>query len=587
MDITAAEKSYLSARRKAGLRALLAALTGRPNRLLRWDEVQDKLRIGGRIDRGLQTVPIEKIVGSVNRYRDFDRAFLPTQDVTADRWKAISRAYYAEEALPPVTLYKVGEVYFVVDGNHRVSVARQRGQEFIDAEVIEAQARVPLTPDMDAADLEIAGEYAEFLERTRFDELFPGEELRPTIAGGYHRLLEHIAVHRYFMGIEQQREIGEAEAVRDWYLNVYRPLVAIIRERELLKDFPRRSEVDLYLWIMEHWHYLRENGVQLSAEEAVAQFMDTFAPNLPRQILGLVKDLLLSFVDTPPEAWEDFCARTGLKPKAPIEFTTLNGYQRLQEHIAVHRHFMGEAQQRFISEEEAAQDWYLHVYLPIVELIQAQGLRKEFPGLTEADLYLRISEHLYALRQDDPTLPLEEAVRHFAEQFTLRPDERAKKLLRDLLKATAQDIPSDEVEARQTLEALCTACALPSLSVTLPGGARRLLEHIAVHRYFLGLEAQQEVDEQAAFESWFMLVYQPAAVQIEASGILAALPQRTVADVYLWLMDHRDFFTRLESQGQGAVIAAQLKAQARTVFDKLQRLLQSGHEKDGERVGAS
>lgn len=569
MELTAAEKSYASARRKAGLRALLAALTGRPNRLLRWDEVQDKLRIGGRIDRGLQTVPVDKIVGSVNRYRDFDRAFLPTQDFTAARWMNISRAYYAEEALPPVTLYKVGEVYFVVDGNHRVSVARQQGKLYIDAEVIEAHARVPLTPDMDAADLEIAGEYAEFLERTGFDVLFPGEELRPTIAGGYHRLLEHIAVHRYFMGIEQQREIGEEEAVRDWYLNVYQPLVRIIRERELLKDFPRHSEADLYLWVMEHWHYLRENGVQLSAEEAVVQFMDTFAPGLPRRVLGLVKDLLLSFVDTPPEAWEDFCARTGLKPRAPIEFTTPNGYQRLLEHIAVHRHFMGEAQQRFVSEEEAAQDWYQQIYQPIVALIQAQKLREEFPGLTEADLYLRISEHLYALRQDDPDLPLEEGVRRFAERYTQRPDARAQKILRDLLKATSQESQVDGAEAQGKLEQLCAACDLPPLRVTLPGGAQRLLEHVAVHRYFLGIEAQQDIPETAAFESWYVLVYQPVAAQIEAAGVLAALPKRTAADVYLWLMDHRDFFTRLESRGEGAAIAAQLKAQERTVFERL------------------
>lgn len=569
MEFTAAEKSYASARRKAGLRALIAALTGRPNRLLRWDEVEDKLRIGGRIDRGVQAVPVDKIVGSVNRYRDFDRAFLPTQDVTAERWMNISRAYYAEEALPPVTLYKVGEVYFVVDGNHRVSVARQQGKAFIDAEVIEARARVPLTPDMDAADLEIVGEQVEFLERTRFDELFPDAELRPTIAGGYHRLLEHIAVHRYFMGIEQGREIGEDEAVRDWFLHVYQPLVAIIRERELLKDFPKRTEADLYLWIMEHWHYLRENGIQLSAEEAVTQFMEAFAPSLPKRLLHLVKDMLLSFVDTPPEAWEDFCARTGLKPKAPIEFTTPNGYQRLLEHIAVHRHFMGETQQRFIAEDEAARDWYLNVYQPIVSLIQAQKLREEFPGLTEADLYLRISEHLYALRQDDPDLPLEEGVRRFAEQFTQRPDARVQKVLRDLLKATAQDKLEDETEARVQLAQWCETCQLPPLRVTLPGGARRLLEHVAVHRYYLGREAQQEINETAAFESWYTLVYQPIAAQIEASGVLEVLPQRTVADVYLWLMDHRDFFTRLATRQEAKVIAAQLKAQARAVFERL------------------
>jgi len=163
----------------------------------------------GSVYRGLQTVPVKNIVGSVDRYRDFDSAFLPAQTHTASRWKAINRFFNGNEELPPVKLYQVGDVYFVLDGNHRVSVAREHSVEFIDAEVIEVHSRVPLTPDVNADDLEILGEYKEFLERTQLDKLRPEQNIRFTIAGGYDQLIEHIAVHRYFMGIDEQRDIAK------------------------------------------------------------------------------------------------------------------------------------------------------------------------------------------------------------------------------------------------------------------------------------------------------------------------------------------------------------------------------------------
>lgn len=300
-EFTAAEESYRRARRKAFWNAVLAALTGRPNQLLAWDEVKDKLQIGGQVYRGVQSVPLKQIVGSVNRYQDFDRVFLPTQEVTGERWRSISRAFYREEYLPPVQLYQLGDVYFVLDGNHRVSVAREQGKEFIDAEVVAVESRVPLGPDLDAHDLEIKGEYAEFLRRTRLDELRPDQSIELTSAGGYRRLLEHIAVHRYFLGLEQQRFIAEDEAVQSWYDTVYLPLIKVIREQEILKEFPRRTEADLYLWIMDHLHFLRERQQEITAEEAAEHFAEVYSERPLKRALNVVQELLHSEPEPPKE----------------------------------------------------------------------------------------------------------------------------------------------------------------------------------------------------------------------------------------------------------------------------------------------
>jgi hypothetical protein len=272
---------YAAARTKAFFRQVLSFFTRQYNNLLSYDQVREKLRIGGPIYRGVQTVPISHIIGSVNRYRDFDRAFLPKQDYTADRWQRVSRAWYEDISLPPVLLYKVGDVYFVVDGNHRVSVAREQKQEFIDAEVRECQVKVPVTPDLQPEDLEVMGEKVEFLERTNLDRLRPGAKIDVTILGGYERMLEHIAVHRYFMGLDFQRDISEEEAVGHWQDHVYLPVVSVIRESGLLAAFPGRTEADFYLWVMDHRHYLVSQGIAdlvapgKAAEEFVRQYFKT------------------------------------------------------------------------------------------------------------------------------------------------------------------------------------------------------------------------------------------------------------------------------------------------------------------------
>jgi hypothetical protein len=264
------QADFARARSRAFFNHILGFLSGRPKRLLPYDQVKEKLRIGGPIYRGIRTVEIAHIVGSVNRYADFDRAFLPTHNRSAGRWQHVDRAFYEDISLPPVVLYQVGDVYFVVDGHHRVSVARQQGQEFIEAEVRECKVKVPVEPDLRPEDLEILGARVEFLERSGLDRVRPGTDIVVTLPDGYSRMLEHIAVHRYFMGLDEQRDISEDAAVAHWYETVYLPVVRVIREQGILNEFPGKTEGDLYIWVMDHQQFLHEQGQDLSSPEVAA-----------------------------------------------------------------------------------------------------------------------------------------------------------------------------------------------------------------------------------------------------------------------------------------------------------------------------
>lgn len=267
---------FSRARFKSFVNSVFAVLSGKRNTLLSYDDVKEKLKIGGPIYRGVKTVRVDQVAGSLNRYHEFDSAFLPKEDQLAGRWTKVDRAFYEDIHLPPVVLYKVGEVYFVVDGHHRVSVAREQGQEFIEAEVRECATRVNITPGIKPEDLEILGAKVDFLERTGLDKLRAEANIKVNIPDGFTRMLEHIAVHRYFMGLDLKRDISEKEAVEHWYDTVYLPIVTIIRQSGLLEDFPDKTEGDLYLWTLDHQHYLyKEEGQPLQPpEQAAKQFIE-------------------------------------------------------------------------------------------------------------------------------------------------------------------------------------------------------------------------------------------------------------------------------------------------------------------------
>jgi hypothetical protein len=251
-------QDFERARQKAAIHDLIAAVNRRPNDLVPFHELRKRLSPEGESYRGLQTVPITQIVGSMDRFQDFDRTFLPRKKNTRGRWTNVDRAYYDDVRLPPIQLYKVGDIYFVKDGNHRVSVARERGVEFIDAEVIEGHVRVPLTSRMSTPELLLQAEYAEFLRKTDLDRLQPDHDIRPTALGRYDVIWEHIQDHQEWLSAIWHRPATVHEAVNDWYTYIYLPIVQVTRDRGVLDEFEDLTEADIYLWVMRHRHDLGE-----------------------------------------------------------------------------------------------------------------------------------------------------------------------------------------------------------------------------------------------------------------------------------------------------------------------------------------
>lgn len=272
-----ARLDFNRAHQKAFWREVTNALRRHDNNLLPYDEVRKALPLKGQHYLGPREISVEQIVGSESRYHDFDRAFLPRQTNTKERWISIDRAHLEDVALPPIELYKVGEAYFVKDGNHRVSVARQKGQVFIDAVVIEVDVSVPLEATTDLEGLVLKAAQAGFEDATHLNEICPDTPVVVTLPGMYERLLEHISVHRWYLGLQRNEEVPYPEAVQSWYDLVYLPLISIIRENNILRQFPRRTETDLYLWIIEHRSYLEEKTDRVSLEDAAQNFADQYS----------------------------------------------------------------------------------------------------------------------------------------------------------------------------------------------------------------------------------------------------------------------------------------------------------------------
>lgn len=269
---------FEDARRREWLAALRDALSRSPHELLALEEVRNRLQIRGQRHLGLMTVPLDKIIGSEGRYTDFDRHFLPRSDHVRERWMNVDRANHLYIDLPPVDLYKIGDVYFVRDGNHRVSVARQQGQTEIDANVDELFTDVPVDVSLTSDDLLIKEEYADFLEWTKLQQLRPQQRIEFSEQGGYLELIRHINGHRYFMGQALQRPVDSDEAVVNWYDTVYMPVIECIRSRGTLQHFPGRTEADLYRWVMEHrWYMLQEaGGADPGPDVAIAHFVENY-----------------------------------------------------------------------------------------------------------------------------------------------------------------------------------------------------------------------------------------------------------------------------------------------------------------------
>jgi hypothetical protein len=266
-----AQEDFDSARFRAFRKAVLGTLTRRDRGLASMDAALEAAGTEGRSFAGVHEIPVDRIVGSAappGKSGDFDPAFLPIDRRLRDRWTRIYRAMVGGEELPPIDVYKVGDNYYVIDGHHRVSVARNLGREFLNARVIEVGTTAPLGPDVDAAALLRAAEYRHFLETTKLHETRPGALLEVSRLGRYDEILKHILGHRYFLGLESAREVSLPEAAASWYDNVYLPVAREIREHKVLEQFPGWTEADLYVEITRRWLELSVAGQPAGPDQA-------------------------------------------------------------------------------------------------------------------------------------------------------------------------------------------------------------------------------------------------------------------------------------------------------------------------------
>lgn len=275
-----AREDFNRARGRETLSRILNILTPERQELLSLQDVRELIRPKGESYVGMRTVPIDLIVGSEGRYRDFDNTFLPRYDYIRSRWESVDRAHLKDIVLPPITLYEIGGVYFVRDGNHRVSVARSQGVEEIDAEVISLRSHIKIKRGMTRQDLKravIGYEKKTVFEQSELGKVVRPEEIDFTATGRYEELLRHILVHKYYMNLDRKDEIPFVEAAKSWYDELFLPIVELIQEEHLLARFPGRTEADLYMWLIGHWDALkRKYGNSFSLREAVLDYARTY-----------------------------------------------------------------------------------------------------------------------------------------------------------------------------------------------------------------------------------------------------------------------------------------------------------------------
>jgi len=269
-------QDFDSARSRAFRRTVRAILTGQPPKLHSIEPMLKAAGLEGSAYAGIHEIPLDKIAGSAApdaKSQDFDPGFLPINRRMRERWTRIYQAMVEGDELPPIDVYKVDDSYYVIDGHHRVSVARNLGRPVINARVINVKTRAPLDPSVDAAALLRAAEYAAFLQTTQLHRTRPQARLECSRLGRYDEILKHILGHAYFMGLEQGRSVPLKEAAASWYDHVYRPIEDAIRQHHVLERLPGWTEADVYVEIARRWLELSEGGAVAGPDPAVRDLL--------------------------------------------------------------------------------------------------------------------------------------------------------------------------------------------------------------------------------------------------------------------------------------------------------------------------
>jgi hypothetical protein len=218
----------------------------RESRLLVLRDVERRLPAITRRSLGVRTIPLADVVGTEGRAATFTRDFEPRHESSRQRIRALAAAFPGGD-FPPITAVKLGDVYFVVDGHHRVALARQSGGEMIDADVTEFVTRVPLPAGADMLEVVLRQLERVFLEDSGLAEAHPGLRFSASRPALYLELLENIQVHGYHLMLEQARPLSRERIAEDWYERVFAPAVTPSVREHVPKAMRGEPDADLFL----------------------------------------------------------------------------------------------------------------------------------------------------------------------------------------------------------------------------------------------------------------------------------------------------------------------------------------------------
>jgi hypothetical protein len=258
-----------SSRRRSGVSS--PAFSDQTLQLIPFDEVSRRLALSRRSHLGLQEIAIDRIVGSVDRSADFRRDFRPQRRLSRSRLANL-RAAFPDGVMPAITVFEVGGAYFVEDGHHRVALARERGADYIDAEVTRLETRYEIGRDTDVVQLIHTEQQRQLLETSGLSRARPDAVIEFTFVDGYTQLAEIINAHGY----ELARRAGELptpeQVAADWYDKVYFPGLDAIRRAGLFELYAswNPTEADHFLWVYKIRRDLRARDASPFCSEALA-----------------------------------------------------------------------------------------------------------------------------------------------------------------------------------------------------------------------------------------------------------------------------------------------------------------------------
>ena len=286
--ISQTNEDFEKAKTRGRIQSVLSTLAWKNSDLLSFYAVTELIKPRNETYRGMRTIPVAQIIGSEGRYQDFSQAFYPKKELLRSRWRSIDGAVKQYIILPPISVYKLGQWYFVRDGNHRVSVAKAQGVEFIDAEVVELDSEIPLEAGLTMKQLR---RRVTHYERKRFIEQYkptylPMDQIVFSSPGSYAELVHHIQVHKYYINEGKSEILSFEEGARSWYENVYKPIIEEVRLQKLLLAFPGTTEADLYMWIVRHWDNLKHmsGSHEVSIESAASDYKTRFGKGVLRRL---------------------------------------------------------------------------------------------------------------------------------------------------------------------------------------------------------------------------------------------------------------------------------------------------------------